>query len=292
MLASEIIKKIKRIEIRTRRIVDHLTGGAYRSVFKGQGMEFDEVREYMEGDEIRTIDWNVTARAGTPFIKKFVEEREMTVFLLVDISASGKFGSGTQSKKELIAELSALLAFSAIRNNDRVALLLFSDRDELYIPAKKGKGHVLRLIRELLAHEVQGKKTDIKRALEQVNRLQKRKAVVFLISDMLDKNYDQALKISAKRHDLIGMRIQDKVEKKWPVSSLVAIEDAETGEVLNFSTVRTKVRNLFTKYSEKRMAATTQLFKDSGVDLIDIENGEDFVKPLMKFFKKRQRKRK
>jgi len=291
MLASEIIRKIKRIEIRTRRIVDHLTGGAYRSVFKGQGMEFDEVREYMEGDEIRTIDWNVTARTGTPYIKKFVEEREMTVFLVVDFSASGHYGSGNQTKQEMIAELSALLAFSAIRNNDRVALLLFTDQDELYIPAKKGKGHVLRLIREILAHEVKGKKTDIGRALEQVNRLQKRKAVVFIISDMLDKNYEKTLKITARRHDLIGIRVQDSNEKEWPTNAMVAIEDAETGEVINFSSRLKGIRNLFKEFSSKRDLDTQQVFKDCKVDLIDVTNGEDFVKPLMKFFKRREKKR-
>jgi uncharacterized protein (DUF58 family) len=291
MLASDIIRKIKRIEIRTRRIVDHLTGGAYRSVFKGQGMEFDEVREYMEGDEIRTIDWNVTARTGHPYIKKFIEEREMTVFLVVDFSASGQYGSGQQTKQEMIAELSALLAFSAIRNNDRVALLLFTDQDELYIPAKKGKAHVLRLIREILAHEVKGKKTNIQRALEQVNRLQKRKAVVFIISDLLDQNYEQALKITNRRHDVIGIKVQDRCERQWPSRAMVSIEDAESGEIVQFVPQRKSMLERFKETSSKRDQATKKLFKECQVDLIEVTNGEDFVKPLMKFFKKREKKR-
>jgi uncharacterized protein (DUF58 family) len=291
MLASEIIRKIKRIEIRTRRIVDHLTGGAYRSVFKGQGMEFDEVREYMEGDEIRTIDWNVTARTGHPYIKKFIEEREMTVFLVVDFSASGQYGSGLQTKQEMIAELSALLAFSAIRNNDQVALLLFTDQDELYIPAKKGKAHVLRLIREILAHDVKGKKTNIQRALEQVNRLQKRKAVVFIISDLLDQNYEQALKITNRRHDVIGIQVQDHCERQWPSQATVSIEDAESGEIVQFATQRKGILAKFKEANLKRDQATKQLFKECQVDLIEVTNGEDFVKPLMNFFRKREKKR-
>lgn len=292
MLASDIIKKIRRIEIRTRRIVDHLTGGAYKSVFKGQGMEFEEVREYQEGDEIRSIDWNVTARTGHPYIKKFVEEREMTVFLLVDVSASGFFGSHENSKMETIAELSALIAFSAIRNHDQVGLLLFSDRDELFIPPKKGKSHVLRLIRELLAHKAESKGTDIRRALQQLNRVQKRKAVVFLISDMLDdNNFSDALRISSKRHDLVGIRVTDKRESGLPKSGYLTLENAESGEIISVNTVSSKLRKLLKKVTEKKEIERTNLFKDSAVDLISIVNGEDYVKPLMQFFKKRERKK-
>lgn len=292
MLASEIIKKIRRIEIRTRRIVDHLTGGAYKSVFKGQGMEFEEVREYQEGDEVRSIDWNVTARMGHPYIKKFVEEREMTVFLLVDVSASGLFGSEENSKAETIAELSALIAFSAIRNHDQVGLLLFSDQDELFIPPKKGKSHVLRLIRELLAHKAKSKGTNIQRALQQLNKVQKRKAVVFLISDMLDdNNFSDALKISSKRHDLIGIRVVDKREKEIPGSGFITLENAETGETLSVNTFSKKLRKMIKKVTGEKEVNTEALFKDSGVDLISIINGEDYVKPLMQFFKKRERKK-
>ncbi len=292
MLASEIIKKIRRIEIRTRRIVDQLTGGAYKSVFKGQGMEFQEVREYLEGDEIRSIDWNVTARMGEPFIKKFVEEREMTVFILVDVSASGLFGSESTTKAEMIAELSALLAFSAIRNNDQVGLLLFSEQDELFIPPKKGKSHVLRLIRELLAHETVGKKTDIKRALQQLNRLQKRKAVVFLISDFIDpKQYDDALKITRRKHDLIAIKVGDKRETKIPKMGLLALEDAESGELLHFGAGSKTLNRQFNQIANLEHDNTMQLLKECGIDTISMINGEDYVKPLMQFFRKREKKR-
>ncbi len=292
MLASDIIKKIRRIEIRTRRIVDHLTGGAYKSVFKGQGMEFEEVREYQEGDEIRTIDWNVTARTGHPYIKKFVEEREMTVFLLVDVSASGFFGSNENSKAETIAELSALIAFSAIRNQDQVGLLLFSDQDELFIPPKKGKSHVLRLIRELLAHKAKNKGTDIRRALQQLNKVQKRKAVVFLISDMLDdNNFSDALKITSKRHDLIGIRVTDKREHGLPKAGCLTLENAESGEIMSVNTLSSSLRGLLKKVTAKKEVERKSLFKDAGVDLINIVNGEDYVKPLMQFFKTREKKK-
>ncbi len=292
MLASEIIKKIRRIEIRTRRIVDQITGGAYKSVFKGQGMEFDEVREYQEGDDVRSIDWNVSARMGHPFIKKFVEEREMTVFLLVDVSASGFFGSNGKSKLETIAELSALLAFSAIRNQDQVGLLLFSDQDELFIPPKKGKSHVLRLIRELLAHKSQNKGTDIGRALKQLNRVQKKKAVVFLISDMIDKkDFSKELKISSKRHDLIGIHVSDQREQKISKSGIINFEDSESGTITFANTISSKFRSVYQNISTKRSDINDKLFKDSGVDLIKITNGEDYIKPLMSFFKKREKKK-
>ena len=243
MLTKEIIQKIRKIEIRTRRIVDELTGGAYHSVFKGRGMEFNEVREYEPGDDVRSIDWNVTARMGHPYIKKFVEERELTVFILVDISASGDFGSIYQRKNELAAELAALLAFNAIRNNDQVGLLLFSGRDELHLPVRKGRGHVLRLIRELVAHERLSKKTDIGNALETLMRVTHRRAVVFLISDFIDSGYYQSLSIANKKHDIVAIRILDRRDLNIPSSGYISIEDAETGELLTFPSSKNRLRS-------------------------------------------------
>ena len=292
MITREILANIRRIEIKTRKVVDDLTAGAYHSVFKGRGMEFNEVREYMEGDEIRTIDWNVTARMGHPYIKKFVEERELTVFLLVDVSASGDFGSTHRSKNEHIAELAALLSFSAIRNNDRVGLLLFSDKDELFVPPKKGKKHVMRLVRELLAHKPQNRKTNIKQALETLLKVVKRKSVVFLISDMIDDHdYQKALNITNKKHDLIGIRILDKHELELPKTGYINLEDAETGELLSFSGGSQSTTNKYNKSAEAYHGEKAKMCKNAGVDLIDIRNGEDYVKPLMQFFRKREKRK-
>ncbi len=287
MLTQEILARVRKIEIRTRRIVDELTGGAYHSVFKGKGMEFDEVREYLPGDDVRTIDWNVTARMGHPFIKKYVEERELTVFLLVDVSASGDFGSGSQRKIDLSAELTALLAFNAIRNNDQVGLLLFTNTNELHLPPRKGRRHVLRVIRELIAYERKNRQTNIRNALETFMRVSHRRAVVFLISDFLDNDYQQALMIANKRHDIIAIRILDKRELHLPPSGYLNIEDAETGVVLSVPGSERNFCRDYALFSIEERQETAEICRRSGVDLIDITTDEDYVKPLMQFFQSR-----
>jgi uncharacterized protein (DUF58 family) len=291
MDTSDLIAKVRKIEIRTRRIVDELTGGAYHSVFKGKGMEFNEVREYEGGDDVRDIDWNVTARMGHPFIKKYMEERELTVFLLVDVSASGDFGTADQRKNEQAAELAALLAFSAIRNNDQVGMLLFSDRDELHLPARKGRQHVLRLVRELLAFERRGKKTDIRSALETFMRVNHRKTVVFLISDLIDQGYEQTLTIVNKRHDVVAMRVLDPLEREIPAVGYVNVEDAESGESVLFPGYGKHSLQTYAEVSSKAHAHATEHCRKAGVDLIDIVNGQDYVRPLMRFFRERERRR-
>jgi len=291
MLTKDLIAKIRRIEIRTRRIVDELTGGAYQSVFKGQGMEFNEVREYLPGDDVRSIDWNVTARFGHPFIKKFIEERELTVLLLVDVSASGDFGAGDVSKNEQAAELAALLAFNAIRNNDQVGLLLFSSQPELFVPPRKGRRHVLRLIRDLLAFERHDRGTNVRGAVENMMRLATRRAVVFLISDLIDTEFEQTLRIAGRKHDLITMRMVDRREMALPRTGYLAIEDAETGENTFFSGHSRRALEAYAAESGTRRAEQTQWYRRSGLDLIDIYPGEDYVKPLMRFFREREKRR-
>jgi uncharacterized protein (DUF58 family) len=288
MLPKELIKKIRRIEIRTNRLVNDVLGGEYHSVFKGRGMEFDEVREYQVGDDIRTIDWNVTARTGSPHVKRFVEERELTVLLMVDASSSSQFGTTTLMKGELIAELCALLAFSAIKNNDRVGLIIFTDRIELYVPPKKGKSHVLRLIRDLLYFRAQGKGTDIKEALEYLQRVQKRKAVVFLVSDFLtDEPYDRALAIANQRHDVITIHVADPRELDLPPIGILELEDAETGEEIVIDTSDPEVRRMFAHYAETEAETRTKTFRSLSVDSIDVETGADYALPLIHFFKRR-----
>ncbi len=291
MQAKKILQKVRKIEIRTRRIVDELTGGAYHSVFKGKGMEFDEVREYFPGDDVRAIDWNVTARMGEPYIKKFVEERELTVFLLVDVSASGDFGSESQSKNTLAAELAAVIAFNAIRNNDQVGLLLFSNQDELHLPPRKGRQHVLRLIRELIAHERVNKQTSIKNALETFMKVTPRKTVVFLISDFIDDGFQQALMIANKKHDLVAMRIIDDRELEMESAGYISVEDAESGDVLTYPSQSEHNRNRFKKHSTIAHQSIIDSCRRAGVDLIDIVNGRDYVKPLMQFFRTREKRR-
>jgi uncharacterized protein (DUF58 family) len=291
MLTKELIANVRRIEIRTRKAVDQLTGGAYHSVFKGRGMEFDEVREYLPGDDVRTIDWNVTARFGHPYIKKFVEERELTVLLLVDISGSGDFGSAGRSKNQVAAELAALLAFSAIRNNDRVGLLQFTDRQELFVPPRKGRRHVLRVVRELLASERQQRGTDIRQALEAMMRLMPRRAVVFLISDMLDDGFGQTLTIANKRHDLIGLRIHDPHELQLPKSTFLMVEDAEDERLVCFNGAsKAALKDWHVETNVARLEQT-DIFRKASVDLIDLVSGEDIIKPLMQFFRAREKRR-
>jgi len=291
MLTKELIANVRRIEIRTRRIVDELTAGAYHSVFKGRGMEFDEVREYLPGDDVRTIDWNVTARFGRPFIKKFVEERELTVFLLVDVSGSGDFGSTDRTKNEHAAELAALLAFSAIRNNDRVALLLFTDERELYVPPRKGRRHVLRLVRDLLAWKRTRSGTDIGKALEAMMHLADRRSIVFLISDLLDSGFEKPLAVAARRHDVVALRVVDRRELSLPRLGYLWIEDAESGDLWLHAGGRKETQQRFGVEAGGLRMSQDQLCRKTGVDLIDITCGEDYVRPLMQFFRAREKRR-
>ncbi|PYL50372.1 MAG: DUF58 domain-containing protein, partial [Verrucomicrobia bacterium] len=243
---TEILKKIRTLEIKTRGLVETAFAGDYHSVFKGRGMNFEDVREYQPGDEIRAIDWNVTARMGNAFVKKFTEERELTVMLVVDVSASGNFGSTTQSKRELAAEVACLLAFSAIRNNDKVGLLLFTDRVELFIPPKKGRSHTLRIIREILFFGPQGRGTEPGLALDYLNKIVTRRAVVFFISDFQAPDFSRALAVSGRRHDFIAIHIQDERERSLPNVGIITLEDAETGEQIEINTADRKTRTLFT----------------------------------------------
>ena len=291
MIPREVLRKVRHIEIRTRRLVTDMFGGEYHSVFKGLGMEFAEVREYAAGDDIRSIDWNVTARMGHPFVKLYREERELTVVLLVDQSASEFFGTRERLKSELAAEVAALLALSAVENNDRVGLVLFTDRVELTVPPAKGRRHVLRVVREILAHQPQGKGTDLARALDHLCRLQKRRAVVFLISDFLAQGYEQSLSIASRRHDLIALRLRDKREEILPAVGVVALRDLETGRELLVDTSNRNVRTRFGKSVVDRERAYIRAVRRAQVDSVDLWTNEDVVAPLAGFFRRRMRRR-
>ena len=297
--AREILKKVRQIEIRTRRLVDSSMGGEYHSVFKGRGMDFDEVREYVPGDEVRTIDWNVTARSGRPFVKKFTEERELTILLLVDVSASGNFGSTSQSKREMAAELASVLAFSAIHNSDKVGLILFSDQIEQYIPPKKGRRHVLRVVRDILYAEPKHRGTDIVQALDFANRVLQRRAVTFLISDFQTTGdqakalaaLQRAIRLTHTRHDLVALHIQDRREHELPDVGILNIEDAETGEMIELSTSNPKVRARFAELSRRNVETLRRMLNAEAIDSLEIETGISYVPPLMQFFKTRERRR-
>jgi len=289
---KELLKKVRRIEIRTRHAVHDVFAGRYHSTFKGRGMEFDEVREYVPGDDIRAIDWNVTARTGVPHIKKFVEEREMTVMLLVDISGSNDFGSTLQLKRDLAAEIAALLAFSATRNNDRIGLILFSDQVEKYIPPRKGSPHVLRLIREVLTHKPQSSGTDAAPALDFLNHTHPRKAVTFLISDFIFPNScEKPLKITARRHDLIAVAIADNHEQIWPKAGLVEWYDPETGERVLVDTSSTAVRRELLLTQAKKAETRQRELRKAGIDMIELFTGEPYDKAFIQFFRKRGKRR-
>ena len=288
MIPKKILQKVRRIEIKTRGLVNDLFGGEYHSIFKGRGMTFSEVREYNPGDDIRLIDWNVTARTGSPFVKVFEEERELTVFLVVDISASGEFGSGSQLKRDYGAEVASVLGFSAIKNNDKVGLILFSDRVEKYIIPKKGKSHVLRVIRELLYTVPEGSKTSIKVALDYLLKVAKRKCVVFLISDFLDEGYLRSLKIANKKHDLITIQLLDPAELELPDMGLLKVEDPETNESFWIDTSSKKSMKRLSKEISIKQSNFRKEIKKSGIDLISMSTNEDFVDPLMSFFKSRE----
>lgn len=287
MISKEILQKVRKIEIRTKGMVNNLFGGEYQSAFKGRGMEFAEVREYTYGDDIRQIDWNVTARSGDPYIKQFEEEREQTLMLCVDISPSGIFGSKNQSKMELSIEICAVLAFSAIKNGDKVGLVLFTDKIEKVIPPKKGRLHVLRLIRELLTTEPQGTGTDLSEALSYVNRLLNRRAIVILASDFQDENYDRQMKITNRKHDLVNIFINDKLEDKLPDLGLVPLKDAETGEEVLVDTSSKKVRKEYQKKRRIRKEKLRDHFLRMKIDTIELETNASYIRPLMTFFRRR-----
>ena len=290
MIPKEILDKVRLIEIRTRNMMNNLFAGEYHSVFKGRGMEFAEAREYQLGDDVRHIDWNVTARVGRPFIKVFDEEREMTVMLLVDVSASGAFGSQQQMKGEVGVEVSALLAFSAIQNNDRVGLLIFTDEVEVFVPPKKGRKHVLRVIRELLYFQPQGRRTSIAGALEYLGRVLHRRSVVFVVSDFQDNGYETALRHLSRRHDLIAVSLSDPREWRLPDVGFINLQDAETGEQVLVDSGHRGVREFYAAEQEAAVERRGVLFRKTGVDEIAIDATKPYVDPLIHFFRARMKR--
>jgi uncharacterized protein (DUF58 family) len=290
MLPKEIIRKVRRIEIRTKKLVNDVFSGEYHSIFKGRGMEFEEVREYQPGDDIRIIDWNVTARYGYPFVKKFTEERELTVMLLVDASSSGEFGTAQRMKGEIAAELCSVLAFSAIKNNDKVGMIIFTDKIEKYIPPKKGSSHVLRLIREVLYFKPEDQRTDINCALEFLGRIIKRRCVVFLVSDFLNTGFEKMLSIANKRHDVIAIKIVDPREIELPNVGFIELEDTETGEEILIDTKDSEVRRSFQEFATKEQTNLDMNFRSINLDNIQILTDRSYVEPLMAFFKARAKK--
>ena len=287
MIPKEILDKVRLIEIHTRSMVNNLFAGEYHSVFKGQGMEFAEVREYERGDDVRTIDWNVTARVGRPFVKIFDEERELTVLLIVDASASGSFGSVDQLKGEIGVEISALLAFSAIKNNDRVGLVIFTDEVEVFVPPKKGRRHVLRVIRELLYFQPRGRGTSISTALEYLDRVIHRRSVVFLISDFMDTDYDRALQRLRRRHDLIAINLVDPRERELPSAGFVSLHDAETGEMVVVDSNSEQVRTAYARAAARAAEQKHRFFRRIGIDEIPVDTSKSYVEPLVRFFQAR-----
>jgi len=291
METAELIKKVRKIEIKTRGITKQMFSGEYHSAFKGRGMAFSEVREYFPGDDIRSIDWNVTARYATPFVKVFEEERELTVVLLVDISGSQSFGTQLQYKKDLVTELCAVLAFSAIQNNDKIGVILFSDVIEKFIPPKKGKYHALRIIRELIEFKPQGKKTEISTALRYLTNVLKKRSIVFLVSDFLSGDYDAALRIAAKKHDTIAVQIYDKSEAELPNVGVMRVLDAETKQFTWIDTSSRNVRENYKEWWDSSQKNLSSLLNKNKVDLIKIRTDESYIAPLQNFFKKREHKR-
>lgn len=291
MIPKELLKKVRQIQIRTRRVVNDLLAGQYHSAFRGRGMEFEEVAPYQIGDDVRLIDWNVSARYGEPFIKKFREERELTVMLVVDASRSGLFGSGRQFKLDVAAELCAVLAFSAIRSNDKVGLILFTDGVEKYVPAKKGTQHVLRIIRELLYHEPVGRGTNITEAVSFLNRVTTRKSVCFLVSDFQAERYEPALRIARRRHDLIPVVISDPRETELPNVGFVELEDPETGELMLVDTSSKALRRRYALAAVGRAAARQTMFRRMDTEFVDIRTDQPYIEPLVRFFRKREKRR-
>ena len=287
---AEILKKIRALEIKTKGLVQTAFAGDYHSVFKGRGMNFEDVREYQPGDEIRAIDWNVTARLGTAYVKKFTEERELTVVLVVDVSASGSFGSVSQSKRELAAEVACLLAFSAIRNNDKVGLLLFTDRVELFIPPKKGRSHTLRIIREILYFEPAGRGTAPALALDYLNKVVTRRSVVFFISDFQTGDFSRSLSVSGRRHDFIAIHVEDERERTIPNIGIITLEDAETGDQLEINTADRTTRRRFADLAEENEAELKRTLRRNNIDAISLRTGDDYLPALRSFFKQRERR--
>lgn len=291
MIPKELLKKVRQIQIRTSRTVNDVLAGQYHSAFRGRGMEFEEVSPYQIGDDVRLIDWNVSARVGEPYIKKFREERELTVMLVVDVSRSGLFGSDRQFKLDVAAELCAVLAFSAIRSNDKVGLILFTDQVERYVPPKKGTKHVLRLIRELLYHEPKGRGTDIAAALDYLNHVTIRKSVCFLVSDFLGADYERSLRIARRRHDLIPVLVRDPRESELPPVGLIELEDAETGERTLVDAGSRRVRRRFRETAQRRQEDLRAMFRKIDTEFIDVVTTESYVDPVVAFFRKKERRR-
>ncbi|MBT8245129.1 MAG: DUF58 domain-containing protein [Winogradskyella sp.] len=287
MDTKELLKKVRKIEIKTRRLSDHIFGGEYHSTFKGRGMTFSEVRQYQFGDDVRNIDWNVTARTNEPHIKVFEEERELTMMLMADVSGSKLFGTQSQFKDEIVTEIAATLAFSATQNNDKIGLILFSDDIELFIPPKKGRSHVLRIIRELIEFQPKSKKTNISEAIKFLSNVMKKKAIVFMLSDFIADNYKQTLKIAAGKHDITGIRVFDRHEETIPNLGMVQMQDEETGESLLVNTASKKVRNDYGKFYRDKVNYFKDAFKKSGAGTIDCRVDESYVKKLLGYFKQR-----
>ena len=287
MDTKELLKKVRKIEIKTRRLSDHIFGGEYHSTFKGRGMTFSEVRQYQFGDDVRSIDWNVTARYNEPYVKVFEEERELTMMLMADVSGSELFGTSNQFKKEIVTEISATLAFSALQNNDKVGLILFSDEIELFIPPKKGKTHVLRIIRELLEFQPKSNKTNLAVALKFLTNVMKKKAIVFVLSDFIDDDYQQTIRITGKKHDVTGIRIYDEREESIPNLGMVQLQDAETGEVRLVNTQSKNVRMAYGKYHQERVRYFEDVFTKSGCGVLSCRVDESYVKKLLGYFKRR-----
>ncbi len=287
MDTKELLKKVRKIEIKTRRLSDHIFGGEYHSTFKGRGMTFSEVRQYQFGDDVRSIDWNVTARYNEPYIKVFEEERELTMMLVADISGSELFGTANQFKNEIVTEISATLAFSALQNNDKVGLILFSDKVELFIPPKKGKTHVLRIIRELLEFKPKSNKTDITQALKYLTNVMKQQAIVFVLSEFIASDYERSLKITGNKHDVTGIRVYDEREENIPNLGMVQMMDAETGALQLVNTGSKKVRNAYAEFHRERLDYFKETFKKSGCGVLDCRVDESYVKKLLGYFKRR-----
>jgi len=287
MDTKELLKKVRKIEIKTRRLSDHIFGGEYHSTFKGRGMTFSEVRQYQFGDDVRNIDWNVTARYNEPFVKVFEEERELTMMLMVDVSGSELFGTVEQFKNEVVTEIAATLAFSATQNNDKIGLILFSDKVELYIPPKKGRSHVLRIIRELIEFEPESKQTNFAEALKFLSNVMKKKAIVFVLSDFIADDYHQTLKIVSGKHDVTGIRIFDKHEEHMPNLGMVQMQDEETGELMLVNTASKKVRLNYGKYYQEKVDYYKDSFTKAGAGTIDCRVDESYVKKLLGYFKRR-----
>ncbi len=290
MLSKEILKKVRKIQYKISRMSNETISGQYTSVFKGAGIEFDEVREYIPGDDIRSIDWNVTARSGTPYIKRFAEERELTVMLAIDLSGSQRFGSVESLKSELAAEISALLAFLAIKNNDKVGLLIFTDTCEKYLPPQKGRRHVLRVIREILGYEPSGTGTRVEEALKFVNQILKQRSIIFLVSDFIDDNFEKVLGIVARRHDLVAVRLKDPREAELPRLGLIEFEDNETGRRVLLDTTDERVRSMARTEARQRDESLEKLFRRNKVDLIEIRTDQSYLESIQKFFKLRERR--